>query len=180
MTGGQQLKPIFRPMTEAEARAIAAWRYEGSYAFYNMPEGVADDPGYLRELLDPENPYYAAYDSRGELVGFLAFGDPARVGTTAEREAAYGGEEALDVGLGLRPDLTGQGLGLAFVEAGLAFARKRFAPVRFRLSVAAFNHRAIRVYERAGFRRVLTTTLDSSGGPREFVIMVRDAGEVEG
>ena len=165
----------FRPATEAEARAIAAWRYDGPYAFYNAPEGAADDPEYLRELLDPDNPYYAALDSRGGLVGFLAFGAPALVGTPEERNEAYGGEQALDIGLGLRPDLTGRGLGLTYVEAGLALARERFASARLRLSVAAFNHRAIRVYERAGFRRVRVRTLDSSGGPYEFVIMVRDA-----
>ena len=165
----------FQPMAEAKARAIAAWRYDEPYAFYNAPEGAADDPGYLHELLDPDNPYYAAIDSRGALIGFLAFGWPAQVGTPEERAEAYGGEQALDVGLGLRPDLTGRGLGLAFVEAGLAFARERFAPARFRLSVAAFNHRAIRVYERAGFGRVRAMTLDSSGGPYEFVIMARDA-----
>jgi [ribosomal protein S18]-alanine N-acetyltransferase len=175
MTTERPFALTFRPMTEAEAREIAAWRYDGPYAFYNTPEGAADDPGYLRELLDPDNPYYAALDSQGGLIGFLAFGGPAQVGTPEERSEAYGGEEALDVGLGLRPDLTGRGLGLAFVEAGLAFARQRFSPARFRLSVATFNRRAIRVYEGAGFRRVRAMSLASSGGPREFLIMVRDA-----
>jgi [ribosomal protein S18]-alanine N-acetyltransferase len=42
-------------------------------------------------------------------------------------------------------------LGLAYLQAGLAFATQRFTPRRFRLSVATFNERAIRVYERAGF-----------------------------
>jgi hypothetical protein len=48
---------------------------------------------------------------------------------------------AVDVGLGLRPDLTGRALGLGFMLAGLEFARRRFAPDGFRLSVAAFNER---------------------------------------
>jgi [ribosomal protein S18]-alanine N-acetyltransferase len=175
MSNERSIDVTFRPVTEAEACAIAAWRYDGPYAIYNAPEGAAGDPEYLRELLDPDNPYYAGIDSQGGLIGFLGFGAPAQVGTAEEREEAYGGEEALDVGLGLRPDLTGRGRGLAFVEAGLAFAREQFAPARFRLSVAAFNQRAIRVYERAGFRRVRAMTLASSGGPREFIIMVRDA-----
>jgi [ribosomal protein S18]-alanine N-acetyltransferase len=57
----------------------------------------------------------------------------------------------LDYGLGLRPDLTGQGLGLEFFRAGLVFARERYQPQRVYLHVAAFNERARRVYERAGF-----------------------------
>ncbi len=40
----------FRPMTEAEARSIAAWRYDGPDAFYNLaPEDVP-------ALLDPVSP----------------------------------------------------------------------------------------------------------------------------
>ncbi|HET8626173.1 MAG TPA: GNAT family protein, partial [Thermomicrobiales bacterium] len=89
--------------------------------------------------------------------------------------AAYGGAGVLDVGLGMRPDLTGRGLGLAFVRAGLDFARARFAPRRFRLSVAAFNRRAIAVYERAGFRREGAIVVDGPDGGREFAIMSRDA-----
>ena len=60
----------------------------------------------------------------------------------------------LDYGLGLRPDLVGHGLGLAFFLSGLAFARKRYEPQRVYLHVAEFNERARRVYERAGFRVV--------------------------
>ena len=60
----------------------------------------------------------------------------------------------LDYGLGLRPDLVGQGLGLDFFNAGLAFARERYEPRRVYLHVAEFNERARRVYERAGFEVV--------------------------
>jgi [ribosomal protein S18]-alanine N-acetyltransferase len=61
--------------------------------------------------------------------------------------------DAIFYGLGLRPDLTGRGLGAAFVTAGLEFAHERFGRRRVVLDVAEFNERAIRVYERAGFHR---------------------------
>ena len=50
----------------------------------------------------------------------------------------------------LDPGWTGHGLGRDFVEAGLKYARRRFVPERFTLSVASFNRRAITVYELAG------------------------------
>lgn len=87
--------------------------------------------------------------------------------------ALYGEDRTIDIGLGLRPDLTGKGLGLAFVEAGLAFARKRFAP---RLFVLSFNKRAIRIYERAGFTRVREfMQLNPVHGELHFVEMRREA-----
>ena len=55
------------------------------------------------------------------------------------------------------------------------FARETFAPAAFRLDVATFNQRAIRVYERAGFvpgRRFMRYT---RLGQHEFMEMTRVA-----
>jgi RimJ/RimL family protein N-acetyltransferase len=160
----------FSPLTAEQARAIAAWRYPPPYDFYNAD---ADDED-LCELLDHASPYYAALDETGELVGFFCFKETAQVPTGAV-VGVYDDPAALDVGLGLRPDLAGRGLGLAFVEAGLAFARATFAPGSFRLSVATFNRRAITVYERAGFRATHTFAHRTNGGDHEFMAMTRPA-----
>lgn len=148
-----------RPMTETDAQAIARWHYDGVYTFYD-PDADPDD---LAELLSPVSwveTYWTSVDEQGELVGYFSF---------------QRGRDTVTVGLGLRPDLTGQGLGLAFLEAGLDFARARYAPQRFRLSVAAFNRRAIAVYERAGFSRLRTLLQHTNGGEFEFVEMARKA-----
>jgi ribosomal-protein-alanine N-acetyltransferase len=122
-------------LTQEEAEAIAEWRYPAPYSFYDWTAD-ADD---LRELLEPElrgDAYWAVKDG-DELVGYFS---------------CKAKEDAVEIGLGLRPDLTGRGLGAEFLAAGLEFARTRFAPERFTLAVATFNERAIKVYERAGFR----------------------------
>ena len=115
------------PASEEVHEQLRAWRYPPPYDFY---DGDIDPP---------ENPerFFAARDEDGELVGFYYF-EP--------------NPPDLDYGLGLRPDLTGLGLGLGFFLAGLAYARELYRPARVFLHVAEFNERARRVYERAGFR----------------------------
>ena len=105
---------------------LERWTYEPPYDFYS---------GRGEPIQDPER-FYGAFDQAGTLVGHYYF----------ELQG-----DVLVYGLGLRPDLTGRGLGLEFFRAGLEFGRDRFRPARVVLAVAAFNERAIKVYERAGF-----------------------------
>jgi [ribosomal protein S18]-alanine N-acetyltransferase len=105
---------------------IGAWEYEPPYDFYE---------GRHEPVRNPER-FFAAFDADGMLIGFYYY----------ELEDCV-----LTYGLGLRPDLIGQGRGLEFVLAGLELGRRRFRPQRIVLAVAAFNARAVRVYERAGF-----------------------------
>lgn len=154
------MKFRFEPMSERHARAVAGWHYDPPYDFYDWEA----DPADLAELLDPvqwQDRYFAVLGDLGDLVGFFA---------CFRREG-----NVIEVGLGLRPDLTGRGLGLPFLLAGLEFARRRYAPARFRLAVAAFNRRAIRVYERAGFRRGERYQHRTNGGVHEFLRMERPA-----
>jgi [ribosomal protein S18]-alanine N-acetyltransferase len=161
----------FSLMNGAEAQAILAWRYEGPYAVYNA---APDDPEGLAEMLDRRSPYYAVRDEEGRIVGFFNFGTSALIWDSGE-PGIYLDGRTVPVGLGLRPDLTGKGLGQAFVNAGLTFARKRFRPERFCLYVFAWNERAIRAYERTGFERGRILTRNSDTGKHEFLEMRRDA-----
>jgi ribosomal-protein-alanine N-acetyltransferase len=144
-------------MTAADARAIAAWRYPEPYAFYDSDA----DPADLAELLDPAEwgrRYFAADDGAGGLVGLFVF--KLRDGVA-------------EIGLGLRPDLTGRGLGHSFVEAGVDYAASALGASEFALAVAAFNRRAITVYERAGFHEVRRYQHTTGGRVHEFVWMSR-------
>ena len=152
----------FVPLRWRDVAAVARWRYPSPYAFYD---------GSLREMLAVRlaqaalrllgrTIYYAVLGPRDELMGIFSFVPRGAV---------------VEIGLGMRPDLTGRGAGREFLEAGLAFARERFAPAGFRLDVARFNQRAIRVYERAGFAATRSFERRVGGKPYEFVEMVRDA-----
>lgn len=79
----------------------------------------------------------------------------------------YGGEDVIDIGLGMRPVLTGKRMGQEFFQAGIAFAVKEFNPQTFRLSVATFNIRAITLYKNIGFQQGPIFL----GRGREFMLM---------
>ena len=148
---------VIRPMTEADASAVASWHYAEEYSFYDA-DADADD---LAELLDPAEwgrRYFAVDDAEAELVGFFVF----KVS-----------DHVAEIGLGLRPDLTGVGLGGSVLDAGMQYAAARFDVRSYVLAVAAFNHRAITVYERAGFQVTDRYDHETNGGMHPFVRMAR-------
>ena len=156
----------FEPMTELNARIALSWRYEPPYDFYNH------DPAKLNELihngfLNPAYHYYAVLDEQGVLIAFRCFGEDAQV---------PGGDysaDALDMGGGLRPDLTGQGLGPSIMAAAMEFARPLFAPRAFRVTIAGFNQRARRACEKIGYLSVQQFVALHTGIP--FVVMMQNA-----
>lgn len=117
----------FAVLTQPQAETIAyTWHYEGDYSFYNM-EADKDD---LAEFLDAKQRGQSVFaiTSDEELVGFVS---------VAPTDA-----ETVDIGLGMKPDLTGNGSGRAFVTSILDFVKATYSPHRTTLSVAAFNVRA--------------------------------------
>lgn len=157
------------PMDRATARAITGWRYPPPYEGYTM----LDDPAVVAAFLSrAERGYFQIRDGSGELLAFCCFGEEARV---------PGGDyhaPALDIGIGVRPDLTGRGDGMRYLGAVLAFGVAQFQPTQLRLTVASSNQRAIRLYTRAGFREV--SRFLSPYGRQPFVVMGRPAHDQSG
>ena len=151
----------FRPAVEADISAFLTWCYEPPYEVYNLD--TEDTDKLVRYFLDPQIHCTAVTDESGELVAYCTFGPDGQV------PGGNYADPALGIGLGVCPDLTGQGRGLGYVSAVLEFARRTFAPPALRVTVAAFNVRALRVWERAGFRRVQTFERRPDGMP--FVVL---------
>lgn len=154
----------FLPMDEVSVRAILTWRYEAPYDLYSLDSG--DAGASVQFFLDPQNGYQAIVDEQGDLVAYCCFGLDARV------PGGDYGTPALDIGLGVRPDLTGQGSGLRYVSAVLGCAQRTFAADAFRVTVAEFNERARKVWQKAGFRPVQIFVRQQDGRP--FVILMRN------
>jgi [ribosomal protein S18]-alanine N-acetyltransferase len=84
-------------------------------------------------------------------------------------------DSALDTGGGLRPELTGKGLGRRAIRTGLAFGLAQFRPPAFRVTVAAFNLRALRVIQDLGLSEVARFGATTNGA--RYVVLVRDESQ---
>lgn len=166
---------LFAPLAPSDSAEIATWRYSGTYSVYSLGGDPEDPDEDASEMLDARSPYFAVRDTAGDLVGFFAYGTAAEPWGHPQPALYANADKMLAVGLGMRPDLTGGGLGLPFVRAGLAFALARFAPASFHLYVYPWNQRAIQVYERAGFIRTGMLSMGSAFGERVFLEMRRPA-----
>jgi ribosomal-protein-alanine N-acetyltransferase len=153
----------FHPLQKADALEIMRWRYDPPYDVYNLfPE--AERSG-VRYLLDPKNGFFSIRAGNGELIGFCSFGKDAQV---------PGGDyqaQALDIGLGMRPDRTGRGAGREYIGAVLEFAAGKFAPERFRVTIAAFNERAVKAWKQSRFAEAGEFFRKNDG--EKFIILVK-------
>ena len=131
-------------MTREDALVISHWQYEGEYEMYNFEETQE----LLNELTDGS--YFACYHQENGLVGYFCFGNSARIPLSDEEQSVYQ-KQLLDIGWGIDPQLCGQGKVMEFMKAGLTFARQQFHADGFRLTVASFNQRAIKLYQKIGF-----------------------------
>ena len=149
-------------MNEEYAREILSWRYEAPLDFYNPRDFMLQYD--IMRLTLPSNLYWAVFDEAGSLVAYFCFGTDSRV-------SGYEYEDnALDVGLGARPDLVGTGIGNTLMNVALDFAGVFLAPDKFRATVAAFNDRALKICKKAGFEQETTFT-DENGA--EFVVFTK-------
>ncbi|MBV1877354.1 MAG: GNAT family N-acetyltransferase [Pseudomonadales bacterium] len=171
------------PLAAGYARDLLDWRYQPPYDFYDPPE-VNDPEHYIQQLLNPELRFHAIVgagiadhstantaDRNKTMIGFCSYGIDGQV---------LGGDyslSALDIGLGMKPCFTGQGLGGPFLQAILHHARLNYAAVRFRLTVADFNRRALNLYHQLGFYAV-----DGFSDPEQqiaYTILLADTESLE-
>jgi [ribosomal protein S18]-alanine N-acetyltransferase len=148
------------PMTEQHAEEVCRWRFEPPYDVYN------NDPWEVLKKLeieigDPQlrqEQYAAIIDpADGELMGYAQF---------------FPIEGVTRLGLSLRPDLCGGGIGPAFVSLLVREAKRRKPSDEIDLEVLIWNHRAKRAYEKAGFRLTDTYERGTPEGPKMFHCMV--------
>ncbi|MFQ4141063.1 GNAT family N-acetyltransferase [Chlorogloeopsis sp. ULAP02] len=158
------MKLAFHIIDEQTARHILTWCYEPPYDFYNLdPEKLEST---LATLLNPENRYHTIWDENRAVIGYCCFGKDAQV------PGGDYSQEALDVGMELRPDLTGQGQGTQIIQAVIVFARQNFQASQLRVTIAAFNQRALRAWQKVGFE--IVNEFVKASDRQRFLILNRD------
>jgi ribosomal-protein-alanine N-acetyltransferase len=155
----EPVKLSIAPISEAQCEEICGWTYPPPYDAYNSAPWdrmVAEQS----EWADPairQAQYSALIEQTGKLAGFAQFFP--LVGVTR-------------LGLGLRPDLCGQGLGVEAVRLIVREAQRRRPDDEIDLEVLTWNERAIRTYEKAGFRRTDAYDRMTPTGMAPFYCMV--------
>jgi RimJ/RimL family protein N-acetyltransferase len=130
-----------RPVTEADIRDFATWRYEPPLDVYNITQTIEEAVEYF---MRPSTGCHAILEG-GDLAAFFTFGEDARV---------PGGDYSapgLDIGLGVKPALIGHGAGRSYVEAVVGFAHETSDAGPLRVTIAAENRAALTVWSRSGF-----------------------------
>jgi [ribosomal protein S18]-alanine N-acetyltransferase len=138
-----------RELTAEEAETPLGWLYAGRYATCDV-----------RGPLGANRGFFWVEDDDGAVVGYGCVGAEARIPAVDPESGT------VDIGYGMRPDLTGQGLGREFVGAVLAYARAGRPDVRVRMLILRWNERSRRVAQAHGFRVV--------GRAGEFDVLVRE------
>lgn len=134
-------------MNENDAREYIAWRYDAPYDIYNVVMDDNELRDYVAFCVDPSNRMFAIRDSRAEMVGFCVYGADARINGGDYRQ------DALDIGMGIRPDHTGRGLGGTFAGTVIQHALLTYRPNGLRVTILDYNTRAKRVWQRLGFEQ---------------------------
>jgi RimJ/RimL family protein N-acetyltransferase len=141
------------PLTVEQGEAMATWSYPGPWSVYDTSGPI-----------DPAEGFWAVVDDADDVVGFACFGVEARVPGLDEAPGV------LDVGVGMRPDLVGQGRGREFARAVLDHGAAVSGLTRLRAVVQEWNARSRRLLAGLGFAETGTHDV----GDVRFVVVERD------
>lgn len=135
-------KVIIRSMVREDVEKIRAWRpfTDPLDSLWNGPQGNSESDIWFQEQAnDPSRRWYAIEDLSGRLIGRLSL-----------RQIV--GRKSAHLGITLGADYVGQGYGTDAIRTFLVYYFRELGFEVLYLDVAAPNKRAIRCYEKCGFK----------------------------
>lgn len=145
-------------MNEEYARQIVEWNYEDKYSDYNLPSyDVCVDKKYGITREDSKD-NYIVYILDGEVIFYS--------------NMKQMNNKKIYVGVGLKPKYCGRGLGNYFLEDSIKEIKSKFPKSVLFLEVRSWNKRAIKAYEKIGFKITnVVISKDRLGKDTEFTEM---------
>ena len=128
---------VYHKTTQQEKYAISEWKYGGEYAVYDLPpyeEQIKTHSGFA----NPKNNFYSFTDG-DDLIGYI---------NLTERETG------VFLGIGVNPAFCDRGHGQKICKAACELSRRSYPGKQIYIEVRTWNIRAVRCYEKAGFRTV--------------------------
>lgn len=149
-------------LSQKNAEIIATkWHYDGEYSFYDMENDQEDYDEIITPALRKDH-YFEVLADDGQLTAFFCL-DPIE-----------DKNDQVGVGLGMAPELTGHGLGIKLMQMIEDYVKQIGKYHKIILSVAEFNKRAQKVYQRAGYRITGSEDEASNGGIYRFILMAKE------
>lgn len=149
-------KVIIRPMVREDVDKMAAWQpfTDPLNSLWNGPLRSSDN--YVRfqaQADDPSRQWYAIEDLAGRLIGRLSLRQIRRL-------------KSARLGITLGADYVGQGYGTDAIRTFLIYYFRDMGFEKLYLDVAAPNRRAIRCYEKCGFKHTGSHYQDAGSNQR--------------
>lgn len=146
-----------KELTEKNAMELCQWRYEPPYDIYNLPDWgtVKKENWGMANEEKRKHEFHAIYSSEA-LVGFFRLVKK---------------EDHIMLGLGLCPDLCGKGVGRELIGLILTTAKEKYGTIKIQLEVRAFNVRAIKCYQTAGFVAIDQFSRNTPASAGDFIAM---------
>lgn len=146
------------PLSLEQAKMICGWRYDGEYSIYNCPdwETIEKQGWAIADDNEREDQYRSVLNGQGELIGFFRL------------TQSDGG---MNIGLGLDPLKCGKGLGPEVMRLIVKYAGEHYPGKELWLDVREFNIRAIRCYEKAGFKETGRAYKETHMGGDVYITM---------
>jgi len=127
----------YRFLTEEEKRQICDWKYTGACEIYNLP-AYEEMKAQRMAFMDPKKEKnFLAFLDGTTLVGFV---------NILEKETE------VFIGIGVDPDLCGRRYGRRMLGQAYEISKERYPHKPLYLEVRTWNTRAVKCYEKAGFR----------------------------
>ena len=145
-------------MKEEYAKQICEWKYEDECSIYYLPS--YNDCKEKKYNINRE-------DSKNNYIVYLINDEVIFYSNMKEMD-----NNKLYIGVGLKPKFCGLGYGTYFLEDSVKKIKIRYPSYTLFLEVRSWNKRAIKSYERLGFKITnVVISKDRLGNDTEFVEM---------